>query len=123
MMRVHDRIDDGLYANDDIMVNLSELKKKAYPKKSKASVCREILGQLKRLTFTVYDMDALDSLHETLEDALRKFSFFTPKEDNLVVERKSVVRTTNHKSSTPRYKDFPKPKPKKSSLTGRVHGP
>ena len=65
-------------------------------------------------------MDALDSLHETLEDALTKFSFFAPKEDNLVVERKSIVRTTNHKSSTPRYKDFPKPKPKKSSLTGRV---
>ena len=113
---VNNHVDDGMHVNDELVICLAELKKKGYPKKSKASVCREILGQLKGLTFTVYDMDALDDLHEALEEALTKFSFFAPREDNLIVEGKSVVRSYK----TSKYQELPKAKPKKSSLTGRV---
>ena len=48
-----------------------EIPKKVYPKKSKASSCREILNKLRSLTFVVYDNGALDSLEEQLSEILQ----------------------------------------------------
>ena len=41
-----------------------EIPQKIYAKRSKASACREILHQIRSMTFLVSDMDALDVLEE-----------------------------------------------------------
>ena len=41
-------------------VRLEEIPKKVYPKRSKASTCRDLLQQLKSMTYLVYDLEALE---------------------------------------------------------------
>ena len=72
-------------------VLLKEISKKCYPKRSKAAACRELLNQIKSLTFVVYDNDALDQLYESLSADLKDFSRHAPVEDNLVVEKPCVI--------------------------------
>ena len=70
---------------NDELVLLGELKKKVYGKNSKASSCRELMNQIKNLTYLIYDNDALDYAHETLTKLLETMSYHAPKEDNLVL--------------------------------------
>ena len=56
-------------------VLLKEIPKKCYPKILKAAACRELLNQIKSLTFIVYNNDALDQLYESLSVDLK---FFPP---------------------------------------------
>ena len=58
---------DGVDTND----TLFEIPKKIYPKRSKACACREILSQIKSLTYLVYDSEALEELEEKLLDVLK----------------------------------------------------
>ena len=44
----------------------NELKKRIFIKKSKASTCRELLNQIRKLSFVVYNNYALDHLHDEL---------------------------------------------------------
>ena len=92
---------------------LKEIPKKCYLKRSKA--CRELLNKIKSLAFVVYDNDALDQLYESLSADLKDFSRHAPVEDNLVVEKPLVVR-----NQTKKFPPLPKPKEKKSALSGRV---
>ena len=95
-------------------VLLKEIPKKCYPKRSKAAACTELLNQIKSLTFVVYVVYALDQLHESLSANLKDFSRHAPVEDNLVVEKPRVIR-----SQTKKFPPLPKPKEKKSILSGR----
>ena len=94
---------------------LKEIPKRCYPKRSKAAACRELLNQIKSLTFVVYDNDALDQLYESLSADLKDFSRHAPVEDNLVVEKPRVI-----KNQTNKFPPLPKPKEKKSALSGKV---
>ena len=99
---------EGEVLEGDVL--LKEIPKKCYPKRSKAATCRELLNQIKSLTFVVYDNDALDQLYD-----LKDFSRHAPVEDNLVVEKPRVIR-----NQTKKFPPLPKPKEKKSALSGRV---
>lgn len=67
-------LEDNEMKNDFTEINVVEaesvlldsIPKKCVLNRSKASSCREILNQIKSLSFIVYDNDALDHLHETL---------------------------------------------------------
>ena len=63
----------------------------------------------------MYDSNALDQLYESLPADLKDFSRHAPVEDNLVVEKPRVMR-----NQTKKFLPLPKPKEKKSALSGRV---
>ena len=67
--------EEGLEGN----ILLKEIPKKCYPKRSKTTACRELLNQIKNLTFVVYDNDALDQLYESLSADLKDFSCQAPR--------------------------------------------
>ena len=94
----------------------SKLPMKQFTKRSKASECRDLLNQLRSLTFIVYDVDSLDILHDTLADSLKTLSFHAPKEDDLIVERPMVSRASKENV----YPELPKTKERKSVLSGRI---
>ena len=74
-----------------------------------------LLNQIKNLTFVVYDNDALDQLYESLSPDLKDFSRHVFVEDNVVVKKPCVIR-----NRTKKFPPLPKPKEKKSALSGRV---
>ena len=111
-------------ANDRLEPNVSpegaekpiflETPKKIYPKKSRASACREILNKIKSLTFVVYDGEALEKLEEQLLDIIDTFGKSAPTDSGLILEPVKMV-TKN------KYKDpITLGKSKKYHLTGRV---
>ena len=98
-------------------VDLLAIPKKMYPKRSKASSCREVLGQIRSLTYLVYDSEALEDLEEKLLDLLSEFSGHAPNDDGIITERVESQR----RSVVKKYADtIPKAKARKSALTGRV---
>ena len=58
--------------------NLSEISKKVYPKKSRASACHEIFNQNKSVTFVIYDGEVLEKLWEQLLDIVESFGKTLP---------------------------------------------
>ena len=52
---------------------LLEIPEKVYPKKCRASACRETLNKIKSLTFVVYDSETLEKLEEQLLDIVESF--------------------------------------------------
>ena len=40
-----------------------QLQRKVYAKKSKAASCRELLTQIRNMTYVIYDNDVLDCIH------------------------------------------------------------
>ena len=98
----------------EVEVLQKEIPKKCFSKRSKAVACRELLNQMKSLTFVVYDNDALDQLYESLSADVKDFSHHAAVEDNLVIEKPRVI--TNQ---TKKFLPLPKPKEKKSALSGR----
>ena len=98
----------------EVEVLQKEIPKKCFSKRSKAVACRELLNQMKSLTFVVYDNDALDQLYESLSADVKDFSRHAAVEDNLVIEKPRVI--TNQ---TKKFLPLPKPKETKSALSGR----
>ena len=64
----------------------SELPKRVSSTKTKASHCREILHQIKSLTFVVDDMDALEQLGEELRSSFEKLKQAAPTDFGLTLE-------------------------------------
>ena len=99
-------------------VNFNPLQKKQYSKKSKASTCRELLKQVKSLTFLIQNNNVFDKIEEDLRDILEDLKLSAPSENGLVRETLSNVRSSSKKGI---FKDcLPKPRKKKSCLTLRV---
>ena len=99
-------------------VNFNPLQKKQYSKKSKASMCRELLKQIRSLTFLIQDNNVFDKLEEDLRDILEDLKLNAPTENGLVKETLSSVRSSPKKGI---FRDcLPKPRQKKSSLAGRA---
>ena len=65
---------------------LLEIPKNVYPKKRKASACREILNKIKSLTFVVYDGEALEKLEEQLLDIAESCGKSAPTDCGLILE-------------------------------------
>ena len=95
----------------------NELKKRIFMKRSKASTCRELLNQIRNLSFVVYDNDVLDHLHDELVKLIETLKYHAPKDESLILEKPNVVRNV---STSCKFSTLPKPKLKKSNLTGRV---
>ena len=110
-------MEDEIYEENN-HVNFNPLQKKQYSKKSKASMCRELLKQIRSLTFLIQDNNVFDKLEEDLRDILEDLKLNAPTENGLVKETLSSVRSSPKKGIF-RY-CLPKPRQRKSSLTGRV---
>ena len=78
---------------------LLEIPKKVYPKKSRASVCREILNKIKSLTFVVYDGEVLEKLKEQLLDVVERFGKSAPTDSGLTCSGEHV-KTVSTRIST-----------------------
>ena len=61
-------------------VNFNPLQKKQYSKKSKASMCRELLKHVRSLTFLIQDNNVFDKLEEGLRDILEDLKLSVPSE-------------------------------------------
>ena len=115
-------IDDGILKNNIEKSQVketkyNELKKRAFMKRSEASTCRELLNQIRNLSFVVYDNDVLDRLHDKLIKLIETLKYHAPKDESLILEKPNVVRNV---STSCKFSTLPKPKLKKSNITGRV---
>ena len=116
-IKVNDTADDGSYPVGNDQPIMIDLPTKKYPKRTKASSCREVLNQIKSLTYLVNDMDVLDALEEKLKTALDYLQLNSPQEEGLFIESANIKsRVKLSKISV----DLPKPKKLKSNLTGRL---
>ena len=96
---------------------IKEIRRKQNSKRTKASNCREILNQIKSLTYLVNDVDTLDALKDQLKVSLELLENEAPKEQGVIVQPVKVKR----KVKESKIKDeIAKVKRIKSNLTGRV---
>ena len=107
----------GEESENKVQVHLMEIPKKIYPKRSKASVCREMLKELKDLTYAVRNVDSFEILEEQLSNILETFRKKAPSDDGPLLESKPFQRVRRQTSS---YGPLPVPKKMKSKFTGRV---
>ena len=84
--------DDGLYTVTEDEVVITEIPWKQYSKRTKASNCREILNQIKSLTYLVNDVDTLDALEDQLKVSLELLENEAPKQDGVIVQPVKVKR-------------------------------
>ena len=66
--------------------HLPEIPLKKFPKKNKASACRELLQEIKSLTFITSDLESLESLEEGLLDLRDMLLASCPIDSGLVIE-------------------------------------
>ena len=101
-------------------ISILEIPVKRYPTKTRASSCRELLQEIKSLTFVAYDEEALESLEESLFEIRERLYASCPQDEGLIIEDSKATRrkqTTNDKS----FVDLPLPRKKSSQLiTSRV---
>ena len=71
-------------------VNLNLWRKKPYSRKSRASMCRELLNQIRQLTLLIQDNNVFDKLKEDLRDILEDLKLCVPSENGLI--RKNTVK-------------------------------
>ena len=95
-----------------------EIPKKSYPSRSMGSYCREKLQEIKSLTYLVTDEEAFDRLKTQLNVALEDLKESVTTDAGLHV-RNSPKKSNKRKLSST-FEKLPRPKRKKSSLTGRV---
>ena len=69
-------------------IEVKAIPKRVYPKRSAASSCRDLLQQIKSITYIVHDEDSLDNLYLDLQSALEKIRHQAPKEEGLILEKK-----------------------------------
>ena len=117
LIRNDNEKDDGLYTVIEDEVVIKEIGRKQNSKRTKASNCREILNQIKSLTYLVNDVDTLDALEDQLKVSLELLENEAPKEDGVIVQPVKIKRKVKESN----IKDeIPKAKRVKSNLTGRV---
>ena len=113
----HTLKDEDLYSVVGDEVVISELPMKKYPKRTKASSCRELLSQIKSLTYLVNDLEVLDTVEDSLKDLVKLLDGKAPQDRGIVTESVNIRRPIG--CSKLRSK-IPQAKRLKSNLTGRV---
>ena len=84
--------------NNDANDNFDELPKQVNGKRTKASACRELLQQIKSLTYLVSDNASLVELESQLCEALRDLKTKVVADSGLAVEEKNEQRRLSPKS-------------------------
>ena len=85
-------------------------------KRSKASTCRELLNQIRNLSFVVQDNDALYHLHDELVKLIENLKYHAPKDESLILEKPNVVRNVSKSSKVALIKHS---RNRKSCIRGR----
>ena len=93
------------------------LQKTSFPKRSKAAACREVLGQLKSLTYLVDNDEAISELLAGLIDLQEDLQSYAPQEDGIDLVKRS--RKPLHTTAQSACK-IPARSSKKNPLSGRV---
>ena len=93
------------------------LQKTSFPKRSKAAACREVLGQLKSLTYLVDDDEAISELLAGLIDLKEDLQSYAPQEDGIDLVKRS--RKPLHTTAQSACK-IPARSSKKNPMSGRV---
>ena len=98
--------------------------------RSKAASCRELLKEIKSLTYTTYDEEAMSDLYDTLNEAYSKLKLAAIDDNGLLLEnstdiqviRKEKLRATTSENSCKSIKtlNIPLRKGKRSAYTGRI---
>ena len=108
--------EDGNEDGDRIS-KFSQIPTKRYPKRTKGATCRELLQQIKPLTYLVGDEEPLENFHKQLNIILIELNRSTTTDFGIVINK---PEKNENKRSSHSYEKLPVPKRKKSSLTGRV---
>ena len=106
--------------DDGAEVHLIDIPKKQYPKRTIASNCREMLKELKDLTYVVRDLESFEILEEELSTILEAFRKEAPSDDGLLLENKPFKKPSKKEAEISNYGPLPIPKKLKSKFTGRV---
>ena len=115
LIRNDNEKDDGLYTVIEDEVAIKEIPRKQYSKRTKTSNCREILNQIKSLTYLVNDVDTLDAMEDQLYISVELLKNEAPKKEGFQpVKVKRKVKESNIKNEIPKAKRI------KSNRTGRV---
>ena len=98
--------------------------------RSKAASCRELLKEIKSLTYTTYDEETMSDLYDTLDKAYSKLKLDTVDDNGLLLEnstdiqviRKEKLRATTSENSSKSIKtlNIPLRKRKRSAYTVRI---
>ena len=98
--------------------------------RSKAASCRELLKEIKSLTYTTYDEEAMSDLYDTLNEAYSKLKLAAVDDNGLLLEngtdiqviRKEKLRVTTSENSSKSITtlNIPLRKGKRSAYTGRI---
>ena len=102
-------------------VNFLKLPVRKYASRSKAAACRDVLNQIRTLTFLVYDEEVLENLHSDLLRSLNQLEASAPQEHGLIKEEVKTLykaHVSNHKKAN--FQKIPERQRKTSKLTGRV---
>ena len=83
-----------------------------------AAACRDVMQQMKSLTYCITDDAPLEELHGDLIKSFKKLELSAPKEDNLVLE-KAAPAVSVASTTTGTFYNLPSLK-RKSKFTGRV---
>ena len=69
------------------------MKERIFMKRLKASSYRELLNQIRNLSFAVYDNDALDHLYDELVELIETLKHHAPKDESL--KKPNVARNVS----------------------------
>ena len=84
-----------------------------------ATKCRDILNQIKNMTYLTEDVEAVEEVNDMLVTCLEKLKSSAPKSNHLILETKCYEKKPPFKN-TKKYKEIPKPLKKKHPYSGRV---
>ena len=96
---------------------LVDLPKTYTPKRTTATVCQELLNEIKLLTYMIHDPDTLLILKHQLTDINESCRKVAPSDGSLFIQRRTNQKDTNKKSV---HANLQIPNQKKSKLKGRV---
>ena len=115
------------HPEEDISVEgnvvFKDVPRRVHVPRSKAASCRELLSEIKSLSYIIYDEDVLETLHSELLSALDELREAAPQDNGLLlshpfrVTRKPEEMFTNNQK---RFKRIPVAKSRKGKFTGRV---
>ena len=91
--------DMGQLAESSTEEHVLPLQQPGKQPRNQATKCREVLQQLRNLSFLVHDPEALALLHTTLCKALIDLQQFVPKEDGILLEAPKA--NSRKRSATP----------------------
>ena len=102
----------------DKNVIIKELPQKKNAKRSTATACRELLNEIKSLTYLITDEEVLDQLKKDLSISLKKLEVSVPRNDGIIKLSNGTVRKENFFSK--QRCRLPKARSRKVHASGRL---